>query len=380
MRTRLSGSLLLVTTLGLGVGLLASTALAETPSKPGKAAPAKSEGAKGKATPAKDDKKPAEASPESKPEAKPEVAPAPPPNAEAAGAAEDNSERKISPFESSPPSPQSPGSEEESYPPPGYPPPGYGYPPPAYGDSEAGYPPPGYGYPPPAYDYPPPGFGHPHCRFCARRACERSPESSPEQRPGHHAHDGFFLRLGMGGGYARTSISIDGDKLTYSGTSVPFELAMGAAIRPNLVLFGEVFSAQMFSPTSKYAGETRTASSMNMSIQGVGPGVAYYFMPINIYISGSVLLHKVSFTSDNDDYESTDLSTIGFAANLMAGKEWWVSRDWGIGLAAHLMLGTAKNRALYDESASLADRPNAGFVEGRWNSVAAGLLMSATYN
>lgn len=180
----------------------------------------------------------------------------------------------------------------------------------------------------------------------------------------------------MGGGYARTSISIDGQKLTYSGTSMPVDLALGAAIRPNLILFGEVISSQMFSPNKKYAGEDRTASSINVSIQGIGPGVAYYFMPINIYVSGSILLHKVSYSDDSDDYESTDLSTLGFAANLMAGKEWWVSPNWGIGLAAHFMLGTAKNRSIYKETGD----PVLSYVDSRWNSIAFGLLMSATYN
>ena len=36
------------------------------------------------------------------------------------------------------------------------------------------------------------------------------------------------------------------------------------------------------------------------------------------------------------------------------------------------LMTTAKNRALYDTSGN--------FVEGRWNSMAFGLLMSATYN
>ncbi len=173
---------------------------------------------------------------------------------------------------------------------------------------------------------------------------------------------------------------MNGQRLTYSGTSIPVNLAVGAAIRPNLILFGEVMSAQLFSPDSEYAGEKRTANSMNVTIQGVGPGVAYYFMPINIYVSGSILLHKVSFTDSNDDYDSTDLSTLGFAANLMAGKEWWVSPNWGIGLAAHFMLGTAKNRALYNGPANPALPSETGYVDSRWNSVGFGLLMSATYN
>jgi hypothetical protein len=365
---------------------LARTAMAET-AKPSKAAAAKNEGGKSKAAPAKEDSpnKPADAGPESKPEASAQAEEPAQPSPQPTSPAKDSAERKISPFGSSPSDAEPPRSGQEeypapgyAYPPPGFPQPGYGYPPPGYG-----YPPPGYGYPPPGYPppgyghgYPPPGYGPGRCRFCSHRGYQQQPQLPPEQRPGYHAHDGFFLRLGMGGGYARTSISIDGQKLTYSGTSMPIDFAVGAAIRPNLILFGEAFSSQMFSPNRRYAGEDRTASSINVTIQGVGPGVAYYFMPINIYVSGSILLHKVSYTDDNDDLESTDLSTLGFAANLMAGKEWWVSPEWGIGLAAHCMLGTAKNRSIYKETGD----PILTYVDSRWNSIAFGLLMSATYN
>jgi hypothetical protein len=201
---------------------------------------------------------------------------------------------------------------------------------------------------------------------------------NPEELPGFHAHDGFFLRLGVGGGYARAAISTDNGKLSYSGASMPVNLAVGAAIRPNLILFGELMSSQVDSPTARYSGEKQTVHSMNLVLQGVGPGLAYYFMPVNIYISGSILFHKVSYTTDDDKYDSTDMSTMGMATNLMAGKEWWVSRDWGIGLAAQLMLGTAKSR--YKRTANTGDMASDGYVDGRWNSVAAGLLLSATYN
>jgi hypothetical protein len=366
MKTSLS--FLLAVTLGFGVAALAPMASAETaPAKASKTAAAKGEGAKGKVAPAKEEsaKPQPEVTPEAKPEEQADATPAQP-SPQPAPVVE--MERKISPF--GPHRPLPPQSADESYPPPvyGYPPPGY--PPPAY--PPPGYPLPGFchGYPPPGF--PPPGFGPPPCRHCAHHDCGRSPQLSSDMRPGFHAHDGFFLRLGLGVGYARTSISIDGEKLTYAGASIPFDLAIGAAIRPNLILFGEVISHGMSSPDKKYAGETKNANSTSMSIQAIGPGVAYYFMPINIYVSGSILLHKVNYDDDNDSYDATDLSTFGFAGSLMVGKEWWVSRDWGLGLAMQGMLGTAKNRAQNDQSGHL--------IEGRWNSMAFGLLMSATYN
>ncbi len=375
MKTSLVRSCLVVAALGLGAGSVIPVAAAESaPSKPVKVVAAKGEGAKSiKAAPAKDEseKKQPEASSESKPKAKPEAEATAAPDPQPARPAEEM-ERKISPYGAEAP-PQAPLSAEDDQPPSGNPPPMFDYPPPGYGPGypPPGYPPPGYGQGCPSRSCPPPGFISPHCRFCPSREFESGPHFPVDLEPGRHTHDGFFLRFGLGGGVARTSIPLDDDKLVYSGTSIPVNLAIGAAIRPNLILFGEAIVHEMSSPERKFANETQTASSTNLSIQGVGPGLAYYFMPVNIYVSGSLLIHKVTFNHDGHD-KSGDMTTVGFAGNLMVGKEWWVSHDWGVGLALQAMLGGARNRAHNDASGSL--------IEDRWTSMAMGLLMSATYN
>jgi hypothetical protein len=204
--------------------------------------------------------------------------------------------------------------------------------------------------------------------------------------PDYHAHDGFYLRLSFGGGYAATSISTEGTKRTYSGVNFPFDLAIGTAVQPNLVVFMEAYWAYAFvsgrQPGEAYLGDY----TLGLAMKGLGAGVAYYFMPANIYVSGSLLLHKIDvdhlMISDDDGIgeswgddtnDSPTLAVHGFATNLMAGKEWWVSRDWGLGVAAQLMLGTAENRAL--NAAHGGD-----LVHAPWRSIAIGLMMSATCN
>ena len=49
----------------------------------------------------------------------------------------------------------------------------------------------------------------------------------------------------------------------------------------------------------------------------------------------------------------------------MLGKEWWVSRNWGLGIAGGLF------------TASLKDKNVPGLT---WSAGAASLLFSATYN
>jgi len=59
-----------------------------------------------------------------------------------------------------------------------------------------------------------------------------------------------------------------------------------------------------------------------------GGGITYYFMPVNIYLSGSVGLGALS-GGGNISGESDN----GFAGMVTAGKEWWVSNRWGLGVS-----------------------------------------------
>ncbi|HMC93285.1 MAG TPA: hypothetical protein VKO16_00795, partial [Polyangia bacterium] len=60
-----------------------------------------------------------------------------------------------------------------------------------------------------------------------------------------------------------------------------------------------------------------------------------------------------------------DTSKLGLASDLQVGKEWWVSPDWGLGIAAQLIGGSLKDQN--DPSLS-------------WSAGALSLLFSATYN
>ena len=227
----------------------------------------------------------------------------------------------------------------------GYPPPGYAYPPPAYG-----YPPPGYGYPPPGYAYPPPAYGYP-------------PPYAPRTgmgTPGYHTHDGFFMRLSVGGG--GVSASKSGEK--YSGGSAAFGAAFGGAITHNLILYGEAFGHSAHEPKHTVGKNSSTEPGLDLGVAGLGPGVAYYFMPLNLYLSGTLLLQQVSLSDSNNSNSSLKLSNVGVAANLMVGKDWWVSENWGLGAAAQLLLGSAKDRN----------------ADANWSTAAAALMFTATYN
>ena len=244
-----------------------------------------------------------------------------------------------------------PGSPPAGYPPPGYPPPGY--PPPGYG-----YPPPGYGYPPPGYA-PPPGYGAPGYA------------PPPQHLAGFHEHDGAYVRLHTGFGYARMSASSTGNDIVISGTSGAFGLAMGGAVTGNLILFGTFTFADITSPNIKINGTSVGAGNNSADSAGFGVGAAYYIEPANVYLAGSLLANQLEIDDNNGNKIAETNWGVGFEG--IVGKEWWVSDNWGLGIAAQVLLASMKDKADDTGLVATGDTPT-------WKSSAFSLLFSATYN
>jgi hypothetical protein len=177
--------------------------------------------------------------------------------------------------------------------------------------------------------------------------------------PGYHTHDGFYLRLALGAGGAWTS----GAGQKYSGGSVAFGAAFGGAITPHLILYGEFIGHTIPNPTFEAFGTSQSLDA-DVDILGVGPGVAYYFMPLNLYVSGTLLLQQVQLSNSNNSDRSFALTKAGIGCSIMVGKEWWVADDWGLGVAAQLLLGSAKD----------------SYVDARWTSRGVAIMFSSTYN
>ena len=98
-----------------------------------------------------------------------------------------------------------------------------------------------------------------------------------------------------------------------------------------------------------------------LNLYGFGIGVTYYVMPLNLYIAGSLGAADANLQIDGETRELRDAS--GTAINLMVGKEWWVSDNWGLGVAAQY----------YRIDMEYAN-------DGELDANAAGLLFSATFN
>jgi hypothetical protein len=198
----------------------------------------------------------------------------------------------------------------------------------------------------------------------AGTAAQAQPAAPPppngwQQLPGFHRHDGFFLRImpGLAWVSAKSEGGIELRGLGFTGS-----VQLGGAVAENLILMALTYNDITVGPQVLVNGEDAgDAEDAQSGAVGIGAGVTYYVMPQNLYVSGAITASFIQI----DQGGSSGRTEFGPGVRLMVGKEWWVSSDWGLGLAATLNLATMKDR---DTTST------------RWNTWSIGLAFSATYN
>jgi hypothetical protein len=98
------------------------------------------------------------------------------------------------------------------------------------------------------------------------------------------------------------------------------------------------------------------------------PGVTWYLMPENLFVSGSVglavgivSLELRNALAGHDEHHEQD-TAYGVGVTASVGKEWWASENWSLGAAVDLSFANAWN-----------DR-------GALRQLGARLTFTATYN
>lgn len=131
--------------------------------------------------------------------------------------------------------------------------------------------------------------------------------------------------------------------LEYTGTGAQFDLKIGGAVQENLILHATLVSNSVVGPKITSSGMSQNSSNdLSIGEAMIGAGMTYYFMPANIFVSGSAGLGNFTLNDNKNDINiSTDR---GFSFQLKAGKEWWVSRRWGLGVAVSYMKTMVTNK------------------------------------
>ena len=179
---------------------------------------------------------------------------------------------------------------------------------------------------------------------------------------GVHQHDGFYLRMAGGIGYAQlVENDVMGSDLKFSGVAGTSRFQIGGTVSDNLIIYGEFGGVIQTEPTMEWVGEQGSTSDVKVSVYDVGGGITYYLMPSNVYFALSLLISQAELEFNNTKGESE----YGIGFNAMIGKEWWVGEDWGIGATIYVYYSTMKDKGEFDNNI---------------NNFSVGVLFSATYN
>jgi hypothetical protein len=216
---------------------------------------------------------------------------------------------------------------------------------------------------PPAANPPPPYAAPPNMRWVLV-----DPNTlQPPPDPGFHKHDGFYMRALMGFGFGEMRGDVANGRLVISGNGIAEAFAFGYAIKENLILYGEYGIAGLLEATASGAGKNPNTTDTTDLVLSFAPGMAYYFGPSNMYVSGALGLAFSIATEKLGGASVTDVkhdSTAGLGGNLTLGKEWWVSANWGLGIALRGSFARTREKT----------------TDYLWWSYFAAALFSATYN
>ena len=163
-----------------------------------------------------------------------------------------------------------------------------------------------------------------------------------------HTHDGFFLNLALGFGYQ--GFTYDADKAAFdmeaNGVSSEFDLKLGGTIAPNTILHATLLGVTNTAEIEAKRNGKKLGSSSDMSenMSMLGIGVTYY-LPENIFFSGSIGMAAFNLQDNTDeDKDIMGQTKNGIGVQIAAGKEWWVSDNWGLGASVAFTYGAAEDK------------------------------------
>ncbi|MEZ4372194.1 MAG: hypothetical protein R3B07_15290 [Polyangiaceae bacterium] len=189
-------------------------------------------------------------------------------------------------------------------------------------------------------------------------------ESTPE------THDGLYLRLSIGGGYAR-------DKFEYTGffggdaegigqgSSGLLEVMLGGTVAKGLVVGGGGSLERVANPKVEIDGVDVSEDYSLGTLFTWGPMIDWYPDPNGGFHLGGMIGAAALNTKDGTGDE-VNSDAVGGGGEFFIGYEWWVAAEWGVGVAARLF------------SAMLVDELVIGRVTHSWTS--GGVVFTGTFH
>ncbi len=187
------------------------------------------------------------------------------------------------------------------------------------------------------------------------------------------SHDGYYIGLLIGPTLGRfidsPSQESGEEEREYSGNGGFLTVKGGYAFWRNTILhLGLASNSDGDVETVKEGGQELTGINASYGLAAISGGVTRYFGK-NHYFSADG--RYIFYSATEEGQVTTQFN--GYGVALALGTEWWISNEWGIGLAVAFY-----QDFLEGERREIADNAIAYTGEGEHRSIA--LLFSATYN
>ena len=175
--------------------------------------------------------------------------------------------------------------------------------------------------------------------------------------------------MGVGGGFVSTKAVIEGGthdgNVTAAGPAFSFDLAIGGAIKPGLILAG-AYSVYAVGD-AKLTNDTRRAPvAHDTQLTLLSAMIDLYPNPKEgFHFGGGLGVATVRLRAAENAGDDLGIQT-GVGITPHVGYEWWVGNYWGMGILGRFVY--ARSRGSYS-----------GGTETD-NHVGAAVLFSATYN
>ncbi|MES2850792.1 MAG: hypothetical protein V4685_17160 [Bacteroidota bacterium] len=177
-------------------------------------------------------------------------------------------------------------------------------------------------------------------------------------------HKGFYLSLGLGPSFGDIKAK-DGvnNVINVRGSVLAMDMQIGGSLRPNLLVHGAVRVQTVISPV---VNSVRFPDSYSFDENFIGAGITKY-TTANFFATANIGAAYYTFSIPQTSFQPSSVSTDpGFSFNVKVGKEWLLSKKWGLG------------GALYFSSTHLTNK-DPGSTE-KWSSNRFGICVHATFN
>lgn len=156
-----------------------------------------------------------------------------------------------------------------------------------------------------------------------------------------HEHDGFYFRVGIGGGYASLDGSLGNFDAKIKGGGPSLELLFGGTPAPGVVIGGGFAFQSLSKPTVEIDGQEFDAKN-NLSYGILGPFVDIYPDPTGGFHVGG-MFGFANATVDTNSTSSDSASISGAGAFVHVGYDFWIGDQWSVGPNARFLWSSLKN-------------------------------------